>query len=171
MYEPLIRVPLIVKLPGGARSGERSDVLASTVDVAPMILRACGLEPGADMVGLDLTDAAAQRDCAFAEIRRGAAYMARTRTHKLLLGRNEAQTQVLDLEADPYELKNVATERPELRAEMESRLGRWLLFESPTPVRLDERAPQITGENVPSGAEHREALLAYFRRQMEVARV
>ncbi|HET7768939.1 MAG TPA: sulfatase-like hydrolase/transferase [Chloroflexota bacterium] len=166
MYEPLSRVPLIIKLPRGGRAGEASETLASTVDVAPTILRACGLEPGGDMVGLDLTDPAAQRDCAFAEIRRGAAYMARTRTHKLLLGRNEAQTQLLDLEGDPYELRNVKDEQPEVRAELEGRLGRWLLFESPTPVRLDEGAPQIAGENVPPGREHREALREFFQREM-----
>ena len=166
MYEPLIRVPLIVKLPASARAGERSETLASTVDVAPTILHASGLEPSTDMLGLDLTDPTAERDCAFAEIRRGGAYMARTRRHKLLLNRNAGQTQLLDLEADPYELQNVAAERPALVAELEARLGRWLLFESPTPVRVDERAPQITGENVPTGQEHRETLLAFFRSEM-----
>ena len=141
-------------------------MLASTVDVAPTILSACGVEPSGEMAGLALTDEAAERDCAFAEIRRGAAYMARTKRHKLLLSRKDEQTQLLDLEADPYEMRNVAGEEPERRAELEARLGRWLLFESPTPVRLDEDAPQITGENVPAGGEHREALMEFFRREM-----
>ena len=166
MYEPLIRVPLIMKLPENARAGERSETLASTVDVAPTILRACGLDPSVDMLGLNLTDATAERDCAFAEVRRGPAYMARTRTHKLLLSRNESFTQLFDLEGDPYELHSLSAERPELCAELEGRLARWMLFESPAPVRVDERALQISGENVPPGREHREALLAFFRRAM-----
>ena len=166
MYEPLIRVPLMMKLPENERAGERSETLASTVDVAPTILRACGVEPSSDMVGLNLSDSAAERDCAFSEARRGPTYMARTRRHKLLLSRSESFTQLFDLEADPYELRNLAAERPELRAELEGRLARWMLFESPTPVRVDGYAPQIRGENVPPGSEHREVLLSYFREQM-----
>ncbi|MBI5363284.1 MAG: sulfatase, partial [Planctomycetes bacterium] len=53
-YEPVLRVPLVVQLPGGARAGERSKATVSVVDVLPTLLDAAGvaLPPGLD--GRDL---------------------------------------------------------------------------------------------------------------------
>jgi arylsulfatase A-like enzyme len=162
MYEPLIRIPLVVKLPGGERAGERSEALASSVDVAPTILRACGVEPDGEMRGLDLTDPAAERDCVFAEVRRGREYMARTKSRKLLLSRETQHTQLLDLDADPHELRNVLAERPEEAEALRRRLADWLLFESPTPVRVDLHAPAVGGPR----ESHRERLVAFIKEGM-----
>jgi len=53
MYEPLIRVPLIVKPAGApAVNSQMSEVRASTIDVAPTILRGVGLDVPADTVTL-----------------------------------------------------------------------------------------------------------------------
>ena len=54
LYDPLAKVPLIVKFPGNARAGETSKRLVNNVDVAPTICRAVGLEPGAKMAGQNL---------------------------------------------------------------------------------------------------------------------
>ena len=52
MYEPLVRVPLLVKYPGGIHAGEVRDTLVSNVDVAPTILRQAGIENRiGDLVG------------------------------------------------------------------------------------------------------------------------
>lgn len=45
VYDSTMRVPMVVRFPGGARAGERSDETVSVVDVAPTLLRAMGLEP------------------------------------------------------------------------------------------------------------------------------
>jgi len=170
MYEPLIRVPLIVK-PARATAGpsQMSDVMASTVDVAPTILRGVGLDVPADMRGLDLLSAGAARDYVFAENRRGASYMARSGRWKLLLDRDTARTRFYDLVGDPYELRNLAADpaHAEVMRQHRDALANWLWFESPTPVRLNEDAPTINrdGQRYQAG-DQREALLAFFRQEM-----
>src|ERR1041385_2974327 len=58
MYEPLVRVPLLIKFPAGqGQAGVAQGVrqtLVSNVDVAPTLLRQCGLEPPAVLPGIDL---------------------------------------------------------------------------------------------------------------------
>ena len=49
-----LHVPLIVKLPGNARAGERTDALVSLADVAPTVLSALGLPPLPAADGLDM---------------------------------------------------------------------------------------------------------------------
>ncbi|MGH8791437.1 MAG: sulfatase-like hydrolase/transferase [Stackebrandtia sp.] len=175
MYDPLVRVPLTVKFPAGAaggnRRGERNHTLASLIDLAPTVLGATGTETTTPLPGLDLADPAAARDCVFAENRTfGAVAMARTRTHKLLLGADSRDDALFDLEADPHELDNRIDdpESADLVGDLRDRLSRWALFDAPTPVYLDEDAAQIDAPNVPSRnparrAEHR----AYFASAIE----
>ncbi len=55
MFEEGLRIPLMVRLPGGARGGERVSSLASLVDIVPTVLEAAGL-PGDDRLpGIRLT--------------------------------------------------------------------------------------------------------------------
>lgn len=62
IYDATIAVPMLVRLPGGERAGERSDATVSVVDVYPTLLSAMGLGvpaavPGGlgELDGLDLT--------------------------------------------------------------------------------------------------------------------
>ena len=55
MYEPLMRIPLVIKYPGGQRAGETAEGLFSNVDIAPTLLRQAGCMPGAWMRGTDLS--------------------------------------------------------------------------------------------------------------------
>jgi arylsulfatase A-like enzyme len=146
MYDPLVRVPLIVKWPGNARRGERSLDLVSTVDLAPTIAKAAGCEAPAFWPGTDLAGEA-RREVVFAEVRRGrrVEYMARSRTRKLLLSEEEAHCRLYDLERDPLERVNAAGDgayRSDARALREAVL-RWLAHETPTPVYLDAEARAI----------------------------
>lgn len=172
MYEPLIKVPLIVKPAGGAAAaspgaGAARPTLVSTVDVAPTILRAAHLAPPRAMAGLDLLDPSVSREFVFAENRHGDAYMARSRRYKLLLNRQAPFSRFYDLREDPYELHSRLEDgayATEALAHREA-LARWMLFESPTPVRLDTRAPEVPA--LPGRVRRdREALRAYFTREM-----
>ena len=169
MYDPLIKVPLIIKFPSQVRAGEVSDALVNSIDMAPTLIRQAGLEAPETMAGLDLGDATADRDLMFAESGRGREYMVRSRTHKLLLDRDETQSLFFDLEADPFELRNLygdASCRNEIAGYRDALL-RWALFDSASPVHLDEGAPVIQGENVPDrGDGHWDELYAYFDRKM-----
>lgn len=53
-WDSTIRVPLIVRHPDGARAGEKSDELASVVDVAPTLLAWMQLEMPSDLDGVSL---------------------------------------------------------------------------------------------------------------------
>jgi uncharacterized sulfatase len=54
------RTPVMVRWPGKVRPGLRQQ-LASSIDIAPTVLRACGLEPPAQMQGIDLVDQSSNR--------------------------------------------------------------------------------------------------------------
>jgi arylsulfatase A-like enzyme len=169
MYDPLVRVPLIVKYPGQARAGEISGALVNNLDVAPTVLRCAGCSVPPAMVGLDLADPTSRREFLFAEASRGRQYMVRSRTHKLLLARDEAESAFFDLERDPFEYDN-RLDDPAYQAEIavfREALLRWALFDTPSPTHLDEDAPIIAGDNVPRpGDGHKEASAAYFRARM-----
>ncbi len=45
LYEELIHTPLIIRLPGGRRGGNRHQALVQTVDLLPTIISALGLKP------------------------------------------------------------------------------------------------------------------------------
>jgi arylsulfatase A-like enzyme len=57
VWNTTLRVPLILRLPGGDRAGERVATVASVADVFPTALAALGLEPGREELdGLDLLE-------------------------------------------------------------------------------------------------------------------
>ena len=51
MYEPLVRVPLLVKFPGQHGDGSCRNNLVNTIDLAPTILRVAGCEVPSSMLG------------------------------------------------------------------------------------------------------------------------
>lgn len=54
LYREALQVPLVVKLPGSARRGERIAAPAQTLDLAPTLLAVAGLPVDPRMPGLDL---------------------------------------------------------------------------------------------------------------------
>ncbi|MBK7875877.1 MAG: sulfatase-like hydrolase/transferase [Planctomycetes bacterium] len=53
-YEPVLRVPLLVRRPGPTRAGERSDTTVSVVDVLPTALASAGVRIPPTLDGRDL---------------------------------------------------------------------------------------------------------------------
>lgn len=58
LYEGGIRVPLIVRKPGGAGAGDVSKDLVSLIDLAPTMMRWAGITPPAHLQGQSLEDSA-----------------------------------------------------------------------------------------------------------------
>lgn len=56
LYEELLRVALVLKLPGSLRGGEVNTDMARLIDVPPTLLVLAGLEPGKAMSGQPLCD-------------------------------------------------------------------------------------------------------------------
>ncbi len=61
LYDEMVRVPLIVKLPGDARAGERVTHVVRGTDVAPTIAALRGVQPPEGWLGTDLLTADADR--------------------------------------------------------------------------------------------------------------
>jgi len=169
LYDPLVKVPLIVKWPGRGPRGDVCDELVSNVDIATTVLKQAGLEPSQFMRGLDLATEAGGRQFVFAEGIGAEEYMVRSKTRKLLLCRQPDRSQFFDLEADPLELDNLYADpsRQAEVAELAGLLMRWSLFDAPTRTHLDEHAPRIAQPNVPPLDDgHRDELQAYFRQKL-----
>ncbi|HEX2162457.1 MAG TPA: sulfatase [Thermoanaerobaculia bacterium] len=123
LYDELLRVPLVVRRPGGRSGGTRIAYQARGVDVAPTLLALAGLEAPPGLDGTDLLalveggEPAATR-FAVAEIDGGAARALRSRRWKLY------GDDLYDLVADPAERYDVAGRRPDVAGALADRLAR-----------------------------------------------
>ena len=168
MYDPLVRVPLLIKFPGNGDAGAVRENPVNNIDLAPTILRQVGLEPAADMTGLDLADPSADRPFVFSESHGGRALMARSRRHKLLLTRGRGAQQFYDLQADPFELDNRfddASCSQDVAAHRDA-IADWTTQAVP-PTYVDEGAPRVgqpdAGDPYDDG---RRQMLDYFEQKV-----
>ena len=155
LYEPQLRVPLIVHVPGAPvqRAADR----VSTLDVAPTLAELLGVEFGGGVSGESL--AALVRDGAEAaaladrvhvyENARNQGVAVRRGDWKLIVGLERdhplyaGPPQLYDLASDPGETRNVAPEHPERVAELTALLEPWLtlgVVQHGTMPHLDDAA-------------------------------
>ena len=169
MYDPVIKVPLIIKYPNQAHAGSISNDLVNTIDVGPTLLNIANCETPNTMIGSDLRTGVQNRTYMFAEMGRGREYMIRSHTHKLLWCKDANQSQFFDLQEDPFELHNRITDLKSQQqiTNMKNALVQWMLFDAPSCVHLDENAPVINQPNVPPrNNTQREDLYAYYQKRM-----
>ena len=166
LYDSIMRVPLIVKYPGGKDEGTVSRAMVNNIDVAPTILGQAGREIPHSMPGSDLLNAEVDADTVFAENAGGREYAVRTGTRKLLYRGPDGTSQFFDLENDPEERVNLFDD-PAHREEIDEllrKLMHWQIFGSRTPNVVDEEAPVIRQPNAQSPHDgHREETAAYYR--------
>lgn len=130
LYEPVMRVPLVVWVPG--REAARVAWPVSGFDIAPTVLRAATGQPwpvrtvGNDLLGL-LDDSEPDRHAVFMEnvssvngVRRHVAV--RNGQWKYLAFLGTDVEQLFDITSDPGELRNLAGKRPRVRDEMRNLL-------------------------------------------------
>ncbi len=111
LYDELLRVPLIVKLPSAQGAGRRVDTLARLIDVAPTILSGVGIAPPQAWRGLDLlADSPEPRVLIALRDTATASPITAVRTADWKLdGR-----RLFDLRRDPRETEDVASMFPEV---------------------------------------------------------
>ncbi|MCP4654738.1 MAG: sulfatase-like hydrolase/transferase, partial [bacterium] len=150
IYEEMLRVPLIVKLPAG-RSAQGIDTgsLRSLGDLAPTILGLVGLEPPSEVRFPDLLAPGRPAEAERAVFLRSSQpertiFGVRTPRWKAIT-REGGTTELYDLVADPRESTDLAPERPLLHA------GLILLLEqamnAPSPLRAGEREEEISQDD------------------------
>ncbi len=132
MYDPVIRIPLVLKYPQNLMAGKHSEDLVSIADISSTILKHTGCNvPNLIMqtsIPLDVED---DRKYIFAETR-GENYMVRSKKYKLLQYRRK-KSLFFDLKSDPYELTNLY-DVPNLQEEIskhKAALTHWLKEETP----------------------------------------
>ena len=182
LYEPLVRVPMIWKVPEGGAVGRENAGAGSTmrnpvslVDVAPTLCDLAGVPwEGGGGAGAETIFTAPRRRYVYAESTDE--YMIRSERYKLLYLADSAARQLFDLERDPLELHNRYDDPAytEIRAKLEAELLRTVLFDNRPPVHRDPAAPVITGDNVRDpridGASHHRESVSYFRNKMQKER-
>ncbi|MGL6096214.1 MAG: sulfatase-like hydrolase/transferase [Fimbriiglobus sp.] len=135
MYEESLRIPMLVRYPRLFPKASVVDDMVLNVDLAPTFLDLAGVPVPKEMQGASWKNVAAGRRPAdwrqsfFAEYFKElgevpTCYAVRTPTHKLVKypGRPEL-TEVFDLAADPYEIKNLAAD-PVLSGRLGGELSR-----------------------------------------------
>ena len=134
LYDESLRVPMLVRYPRRFGKGRIVDEMVLNVDLAPTFLDLAGLPVPAAMQGASWqplaagTKPASWRQSFFAEYYKElgdvpTCFAVRTATHKLVKypGRPE-WTEVFDLSADPWEMKNLAADAA-LVARLEAELS------------------------------------------------
>ena len=142
-YEPSTHIPLIVRYPGVVPAGVKPNALASNVDIAPTMLELGGAAVPATMDGRSLlrawrNDSTTIRDDLLIEFYsdtefprvKGMGYKA-VRTDRYKYIRYEelrGMDELYDLQADPYELRNLLPDRAPagVRDDLSARLDRLL---------------------------------------------
>ncbi|MFW6308379.1 MAG: sulfatase-like hydrolase/transferase [bacterium] len=176
MYDPVVKVPLIIKYPQQKQENTISDSLVNNIDLAPTILEEVGYERGTDMKGINIKENNGERKFIFAETPRAEQYMIRSEQYKLILCKTEEKSQFFDLNKDPYELNNLYHDKEykEKVEEFKKSLTEWILFEKSSLKinHLNEDGPIISGGNVSSGdKKEREEMKSYFRQKGEMKNI
>jgi arylsulfatase A-like enzyme len=141
-YDGGLRTPIMIRWPGHVKP-QRSDALASSLDIAPTLLAAAKIRPMRQMSGLDLLDkqTLAARKSIFGECftqdsvdPNNPAASLRWRwmidgNLKLIVpdphNRPTDKVELYDRVADPYEEHNLATSRSEVVKTMHDNLNAW----------------------------------------------
>ncbi len=174
LYDPLVKVPLIIKYPSGVATArdQISQALTNNTDLAPTILAQAGLTPASTMHGVNLQESSDGHEMVFCELLRGNQCMARTRTSKLIRSSRPDGSLFFDLEKDPLEMENRMSD-PAYGDEIRT-LTKALESVRPSTLRpdihLDYDAPVIKQPNVPPrDNKHREDIIAWYDAQMREA--
>ena len=169
MYDPVVKVPLIVKWPGNITAGTVSQGMVNNIDLAPTLCQAAGCKPGPQMHGYTLQDQNDGHDLIFAEANGGRQVMARSKNRKLILAAPGNENLFFDLDRDPIERDNLYESqqyRDEIKS-METSLSAWRNKNANLKPYQDYNARRIRQPNVPPrDLSHREAIIRYYREKM-----
>ena len=172
LYDPLAKVPLIIKFPRQRFKGMISDDLVNTLDVTATILREARQQLAPDMRGSRLGGAGPGHEDARAWViaQDSRSIMVRSRERKLILDQDAARSLFFDLSKDPYELTNRINE-PDYAEEValfkDTALS-WFLNESQRATFVDENVPLADSSDIPRDLDVAEReMLEYFDRKVK----
>jgi len=180
LYEGGLRVPLIMSWPGKWRGAATSDVLASSVDLWPTLLQACGIRHDSAVDGVSLLPALEpaganklERDTLYWHYphyanqggRPGGAI--RAGEFKLIEYYEQNRRELFHVAKDVGESRNLAADQPERVRELAARLAAWreqVGAQMPTPNPKYRPHPQAENGTITlpaSGADVHGVMLRY----------
>ena len=123
LYEEVLRIPLIIKFPGGWGAGRRIEAAVQQIDVLPTVLAAVGAEPHEASRGVDLMSLISGESISEPEALLSAMLQLGDRNleslvsgrYKLIVDRAGAprpRYELYDLQDDPDEVIDLGRERP-----------------------------------------------------------
>jgi len=139
-YDMGIRTPIMYRWKGEIEPELDKESLSSSIDIATTILDICGIEPTAEMQGINVLDkeARAAREAVFAEVYAhdfstvdSSLYhrIIITRPWKLILTNPaydpDRGPELYNLDTDPYEWENQAEAHPEIVSRLSADLEEW----------------------------------------------
>ena len=149
LYDEVIRVPLVIRLPGARRAGERPATLARQIDLLPTVLDEVGVATPPGLPGRALFAATGANDApveAMSHTNLGRREISAlvTERWKVIeqLPDPPAGAEVFDLSADPHEKHSVAAEQPVIAGYGLQRIGR-VASAAALAVRTPVRPPAI----------------------------
>jgi len=154
-FDGMVRIPIIIRLPGAEHGGKVLDSLVETIDLYPTLLELGQCErprynDGLSLVPLIRGEVEALRDDVLGEVH--AHSMIRTRDWKLVLDNRSGESlQLFDLTADPCEQTNLIG-HPDCR-EIEARMRDRLLRRVMASQRIISRRDPTFSAHVPEGSE------------------
>lgn len=158
LYDEMLHVPFILRLPGDARPDVDTQRLVTLSDVTPTLLGLVGLPPQPGVNGVDLLNSATdpERAIFLRRASRKPTYAVRTTRWKAIFPAAPPAPELYDLADDPLERNNLAAEHPDVYRDLETLLARHLEA---------VEALQLTSEEFELSDAEREALrsLGYVR--------
>lgn len=156
LFQELIHVPLIIRMPGGEHAGTVVSDLCSQMDLFPTILDYLGIEPYPILQGISLLplvrrqgglgdDHAVMSEMRFADKFYTSMIQNGMKVVKVTADKRE-ETFLFDLSKDPGEKHSLDKENPWVLEEMLNRLEGWL--ESFEERKIDSQQRQIPDEDL-----------------------
>jgi len=129
MYNELLKVPFIVRLPGGKLGGRRITALGRFPDLLPTVLDYAGLGANAaSMAGRSLrqvidSGAPSPYEATVTGYFESVERSIRTERYHLFIRKEDEFDELYDIIADPHEQKNIIGENAKLAEELASKIG------------------------------------------------
>ena len=111
LYDENVHVPFLIAAPGLMRGQQRVRKVVSLVDTAPTVLALLGIPPPANYQGATILDAAPRMALFFADYSLGLLGL-RDGPWKFVYELNSRRAKLFDLDKDPGELSDAASEHP-----------------------------------------------------------